>query len=159
VETTHVNVTVFRVGFVRFLVARRAVHVSAYPLAGFFVELPCAAPLWILRLSRTIKGMSIETKSDLLALVANQHHQLQRFGVKRLGVFGSWARNEQHNASDVDVLIEFELGHKTFDNFMHQAFYLEELLGRRVDLLTPESLSPHLGPHILREVEYVSLHP
>lgn len=42
---------------------------------------------------------------------------------------------------------------------MHLGFYLEELFGRKVDLLTHESLSPYLGPRILREVEYVALHP
>ncbi len=55
------------------------------------------------------------------------------------------------------MLVEFAPGRKTFDNFMQLAFYLEELFGRKVELLTPESLSPYLGPRILREVEYVSL--
>jgi hypothetical protein len=103
--------------------------------------------------------MRIETKTDLLALIAGHQQQLKRFGVKRLGVFGSFARSEQQDASDVDVLVEFEPGHKTFDNFMHLAFYLEDLFERKVDLLTPESLSPHLGPHILREVEYAAFRP
>lgn len=100
--------------------------------------------------------MHIDTKMNLLALVAGHQQQIKRFGVKRLGVFGSFVRSEQHDASDVDILVEFEPGCKTFDNFVHLAFYLEDLFGRNVDLLTPESLSPHLGPHILREVEYVS---
>lgn len=113
--------------------------------------------LSILLLSRTILSMSIDTKSHLLARVAEHQQQLRRFGVKRLGVFGSFVRNEQDETSDVDVLVEFEPGRKTFDNFMHLAFYLEDLLGRNVDLLTPESLNPHLGPQILREVEYVAL--
>src|SRR5919205_76496 len=55
---------------------------------------------------------------------------------------------------DVDILVEFEEGRKSFDNFMRLSFFLEELFGRRVELLTAESLSPHIGPHILREVEY-----
>jgi uncharacterized protein len=103
--------------------------------------------------------MRIETKTDVLALVVEHQQQFKRFGVKRLGVFGSFVRDEQRTTSDVDVLVEFEPGRKTFDNFMHLAFYLEDLFGRKVDLLTPESLSPHLGPSILREVEYVTLHP
>lgn len=48
----------------------------------------------------------------------------------------------------------FAQGH-TFDNFMGLAFLLDDLLGRRVELVTPESLSPHIGPHILREVKHV----
>ena len=103
--------------------------------------------------------MSVETKTDLLALVAEQRRQLTRFGVKRLGVFGSFVREQQHDESDIDVLVEFEPGQKTFNNFIHLAFYLEDLFGRKVDLLTPESLSPYLGPQILGEVEYVTLHP
>lgn len=45
----------------------------------------------------------------------------------------------------------------TFDNFMEVSFLLEDLLGRKVELVTPESLSPYIGPHILREVESVDI--
>jgi uncharacterized protein len=98
----------------------------------------------------------IERKRDLFALLANHQEQLKQFGVKRWGVFGSFARGQQNSRSDVDILVEFEQGKKSFDNFMHLAFYLEQQIGRRVELVTPESLSPHIGPHILREVEYAS---
>lgn len=101
--------------------------------------------------------MSVVTKADLLTLIADHQQQLKTFGVKRFGIFGSFVRDQQNDESDVDVLVEFEPGRKTFDNFMQLAFYLEELFGRKVELLTPESLSPYLGPRILREVEYVSL--
>ena len=103
--------------------------------------------------------MGIVTKSDVLTLVADHRHDLQRFGVKRLGVFGSFVRNEQGDTSDVDILVEFEAGRKTFDNYMGLAFFLEDLIGRTVDLLTPDALSPFLGPRILREVEYVAVSP
>jgi len=48
-------------------------------------------------------------------------------------------------------------GQKTFDHFMGVCFLLEDLLQRRVEVLTPESLSPHLGPRILEEIEYVAV--
>jgi uncharacterized protein len=99
----------------------------------------------------------IERKRDLFALLAKHQEQLKQFGVKRWGVFGSFARGQQNTRSDVDILVEFEQGKKSFDNFMHLAFFLEEQVGRRVELVTPESLSPHIGPHILREVEYASI--
>lgn len=104
----------------------------------------------------------IETKAALsrevlLALLQNHAEQFQALGVKRLGLFGSFFRNEQTLESDVDVLVEFEAGQKTFDNFMKLAFLLEELLGRKIDLMTPESLSPYLRPYIQREVEYVAV--
>jgi predicted nucleotidyltransferase len=81
--------------------------------------------------------------------------QLRACGVKRLAVFGSFARDTQDSASDVDLLAEFEPGQKTFDNFLAVCELLEESLQRRVELLTPESLSPHLGPRILQEAEDV----
>lgn len=77
--------------------------------------------------------------------------------MRRCGIFGSFLRGQQQPESDVDVFVEFDPQRKTFDNFMGLVFFLEELFGREVDLLTPESLSPYLGPSILREVEYVSL--
>ncbi|NEQ98250.1 MAG: nucleotidyltransferase [Cyanothece sp. SIO2G6] len=79
-------------------------------------------------------------------------------GWRRCGLFGSFVHDADiHDQSDVDLLITFEISQKTFDNFMNLSFFLEGLLGRDVDLVTIESLSPHIGLHILREVEYVSL--
>jgi len=98
--------------------------------------------------------MPVKDKQEIFTLLAENESQLQRLGVRRCGLFGSFARGEQGEQSDVDILVEFEEGRKTFDNFMGLAFFLEDLFGRKVDLLTPESLSPYIGPHILREVEY-----
>ena len=55
----------------------------------------------------------------------------------------------------MDVLVEFEPGRKSFDHLTQLSFLLEELLGRKVELVTPESLSPYVRPYILSEVEYV----
>ena len=98
----------------------------------------------------------IEQKTDLFDLLAKHQEQLRAFGVRRWGVFGSFATAQQHDKSDIDILVEFEKGQKSFDNFMHLASFLEQTVGRRVELVTPESLSPHIGPYILREVEYAS---
>jgi hypothetical protein len=97
------------------------------------------------------------TKTDLLKVLVEHQQQIRALGVKRCGVFGSFVREQPRTQSDVDILVEFEPEKKNFVNFMHLAFLLEELLGRKVDLVTPESLSPYIGPHILREVEYVPL--
>ena len=59
--------------------------------------------------------------------------------------------------SDVDLLVEFEPNKKTFTNFSNLVFFLEDLLGQRVEIVTVESLSPYIGPYILREVEYVTI--
>jgi uncharacterized protein len=98
--------------------------------------------------------MPVETKEQVFALLRECQAELRRFGVRRCGLFGSFVRNQSRDRSDVDILVEFEPDKKTFDNFMHMAFFLEDRFGRKVDLVTSESLSPYIGPHVLREVEY-----
>lgn len=102
--------------------------------------------------------MAVQTKAQVLSLLHDYKQDLHRFGVSRCGVFGSFVRdNAIHDQSDVDILVTFEPNQKTFDNFIHLSFFLEDLFGRTVDLITVESLSPYIGPHILDEVEYVSI--
>jgi len=100
--------------------------------------------------------MAVETRESILSILQKNQEQIKALGVRRLGLFGSFARGEQGPSSDVDVLVDFVPGRKGFDNFIRLVFLLEELLQRRVELVTPESLSPYIGPHILREVEYVT---
>jgi uncharacterized protein len=78
----------------------------------------------------------------------------QRFGVKRIGIFGSFARGEEREDSDLDVLVVFEEGQKTFDNYMDLKFYLEDLFGREVDLVTEKALKPQLKDIIMKDVVY-----
>jgi predicted nucleotidyltransferase len=106
---------------------------------------------------RELSGSAVQSKAQLLTLLAQHQEQLRAFGVRRCGIFGSFVHDRQDPDSDIDVLVEFMPGQKTFDNFVHLAFYLEELFGRKVDLLTPEGLSPYIGPSIEREVEYVNI--
>lgn len=101
--------------------------------------------------------MIVQTKEQIFTLLHQHQPDLRSFGVRRCGVFGSFVRNEAKAQSDIDILVEFAPAQKTFDNFMHLAFFLEDLFGRRADLLTTESLSPYIEPHILREVEYATL--
>lgn len=101
----------------------------------------------------------VQTKQDLLKVLTEHMAEIRALGVKRLGLFGSFARNEPRETSDVDLLVEFEPGQKTFDHFMALSFLLENLSHRRVELVTPEALSPYIGPSILKEVEYVHVHP
>lgn len=101
--------------------------------------------------------MIVQDKDQVLALLKTHAPELHKLGVRRCGLFGSFLRGQQNNRSDVDLLVEFEPALKSFDNFMRLTFFLEETLGRKVELVTPESLSPYLGPRIMREVEYVAL--
>jgi len=98
----------------------------------------------------------VQNKDRVLGLIKEHQNALKALGVKKLGLFGSFARGEQRAESDVDFLVEFEPDKKSFDNFMQLAFLLENLLGRRVELVTPESLSPYIGPQIIKEVEYAT---
>ena len=98
---------------------------------------------------------AIQTKDELVSLVKENQIEIQKYGIKRLGLFGSFVTERQGADSDVDLLVEFESGQKSFDRFMALSFFLENITGRRVDLVTTDALSPYLGPHIVREVEYV----
>lgn len=101
--------------------------------------------------------MAVQTKAELFAQLRACQPRLRELGVMRYGVFGSFVRDEANAESDVDLLVQFEPKEKTFDNFMELGFFPEDLLGRRVEIVTPEYLSPYIGPHILREVEYAPL--
>jgi predicted nucleotidyltransferase len=78
-----------------------------------------------------------------------------KYGVKRIGIFGSFARGEQTRKSDVDVIVEFIPGRETFKNFMHLVAFLEALFNRKIDLLTEPSLSDLLRPYIEKDVIWI----
>jgi uncharacterized protein len=96
-------------------------------------------------------------KQEVVQRLQGASRKLASLGVKSVGLFGSFVTGRQTAASDIDLLVEFAPAQHSFDNFMELSFFLEDLFGRRVELVTPEALSPHLGPHILREVERVSI--
>jgi len=85
---------------------------------------------------------------DLIKSHANDIKTL--FSVRRIGIFGSFARGEQKDSSDVDILVEFEK--PTFKNFMNLSFYLEDLLEREVDLVTLKGLHPRIRPYVEKDV-------
>jgi len=94
-------------------------------------------------------------QNKVFELIAEKMQEIRNnFGVKRLGIFGSFSRGEATDFSDVDILVEFEKGEKSFDNFMNLKFYLEDLLGREIDLVTTDALRPELKDEILKEVLY-----
>ena len=101
---------------------------------------------------------NINTKSSLLNILFQNREAIKSFGVKELGLFGSFVSGTNiTRESDVDFLVDFEAGKKDFDNFMGLSFFLEELIGRKIELVTPQSLSKYIGAHILKQVEHVSL--
>jgi len=94
-------------------------------------------------------------KMDALALLRQAEPELKkRFGVATIGIFGSFARGEERPGSDVDVLVTFRKGEKSFDHYMGCKFYLEELFNRKVDLVMKGTIKKRLKPYILGEVVY-----
>lgn len=81
--------------------------------------------------------------------------EIRALGVERLALFGSVLRGEADAKSDIDVLVRFSPGAKTFDRFLALCDLLEERLGGPVEVVTTEALSPFLGPRILAEAEDV----
>ena len=76
----------------------------------------------------------------------------ESFEVKRIGIFGSVARGEETPVSDIDILVEFDRGQATFRHFMDLTLYLEDLFGRKVDVVTTGGIDPYLRPYIEGEV-------
>jgi predicted nucleotidyltransferase len=90
----------------------------------------------------------------VLQLLADEQARLRARGVRRIGLFGSVARDEALPGSDMDFVVEFEPGRKTFDNYMDLKDFLEQLFERRVDLVTSEGIKPQLRERILSEAIY-----
>lgn len=97
----------------------------------------------------------ITTKRELERFLIDHAEGIRAFGVERLGVFGSFARGDQTMDSDIDFMVEFQPGQKSFRNFMDLANYLEDHVGRRIELVTPEGLSDRAREKILAKVEYL----
>lgn len=96
-------------------------------------------------MNRDIQVILQERKNDLV----------EKFGVMEIAIFDSYARGEQRKDSDVDLIVDFKEGWKTFDNYMNLKFYLEELFGKKVDLVIKSSINPRIKPFIIEEAIYV----
>ena len=86
----------------------------------------------------------------LAILEAHKQKIVERFAVRHFSLFGSTARDEAGDQSDLDILVEFD-GAATSDRYFGLQFYLEDLLGRPVDLVTTKALRPELRPFIEKE--------
>lgn len=96
------------------------------------------------------------TKEYILQKLKSSKAVLSRFGIRNVGLFGSYVRDENTHHSDIDLLIDFYPQKESFDNFMKVCNFFEELFGNeKVDIVTKNGLSPHIGPKILSEVVYV----
>ena len=95
------------------------------------------------------------TKEETLELLREHKPALvERFGVTSLALFGSTVRDQAEDGSDIDVLVRFD-GPTTSRAYFGAQFYLEDLLGRPVDLVTDKALREELRPYVEREAIHV----
>jgi predicted nucleotidyltransferase len=95
--------------------------------------------------------------SEAIMKTLNRHRkEIQQYGVRRIGLFGSYRTNYQNQKSDIDILVEFKRGKKTFDNYMELKFFLEKIFGRPVDLVVKEAVKLELKTSILKSVRYAT---
>ena len=96
------------------------------------------------------------TKENILKTLKSNKLKLSKFGIRDVGLFGSYIRNEQSNDSDIDLLIDFEPEKENFDNYMAVCDLFEKLfINEKIEVVTKNGLSPYIGPKILNEVQYV----
>ncbi|MFH1440689.1 MAG: nucleotidyltransferase family protein [Candidatus Omnitrophota bacterium] len=92
------------------------------------------------------------TDTKIMKVLAKHTDILQKYRVKRIGLFGSYVRGTQTDKSDIDFLVEFK--QPSFDNFMDLVFSLEDLFGKKIELITSDSLSPYIKPYVEKEVQW-----
>ena len=102
---------------------------------------------------RTVETNELTSDEVLRALKANIA-KIRGFGVRKIGLFGSYSRNEQTPESDIDVLVEFSKGKKSFHAYMQLKLFLEKIFKRKVDLIIKEAIRPELKQNILKSVVY-----
>lgn len=97
------------------------------------------------------------SKHDLIKAIQNNTDTIKAYGVKSVGIFGSFAASRQTAKSDVDVLVEFEKEDKTFDNYMELKLFLEQIFKRHVDLVIKDALKARIKDRVLSETAYARL--
>ena len=103
-----------------------------------------------------IKDCNMTDKEFILSTIRSKESELSRYGIKSIGLFGSYARDEQSENSDIDILIDFESDKENFDNYMAVYDIIESLFTNyKIEIVTKNGLSRYIGPNILNEVTYV----
>lgn len=96
------------------------------------------------------------SKSSIKQLIETSKPKLEPLGVSKIGFFGSASRDEMTESSDIDILVDFESEKETYINFIETCSVLESIFKEeKLDIVSFKGLSPFIGPHILKEVEYV----
>ena len=101
-----------------------------------------------------LENQAILSKHFIKQTLADNREILRKFGVKQIGLFGSYVNGTAHATSDIDLLVELE--RLTFHDYMGLVLFLEDLFEKKVDLVTAKSVKPRLKPYIEKQVEYVA---
>lgn len=100
----------------------------------------------------------VANKRELLTLLRQHSAQIHGYGVRKLSLFGSFVRDKDiHEGSDIDFIVEFRDEDFSARNYFDLAYFLEDLLGRTVELIQPQYLSRFIAPRVLKELEDVGL--
>lgn len=96
----------------------------------------------------------MKSVNEIKEIIMEYKRELEeKFKVKNIAIFGSYARNEQRKTSDVDILVEFSEPVRLL--FFHLADYLEKILGVKVDLLTVDGIKPNRRKYVMENIIYV----
>lgn len=101
-----------------------------------------------------MENQAILSKNFIKQKLMDNRETLRKYGVKQIGLFGSYVNGTAHATSDIDLLVELE--RSTFQDYMGLVLFLEDLFEKKVDLVTAKSVKPQLKPYIEKEVEYVA---
>lgn len=93
------------------------------------------------------------SKDEILKKIQQNSEKVKQYQVKRIGLFGSYAKGQENPKSDMDFIVEFSK--KSFDNYMDLKFFLESLFNVKVDLVISDAVKPQLKPLISKETVYV----
>lgn len=96
------------------------------------------------------------TKENIFNTLKLHKHEFLKYGIQNIGLFGSYVRDEQSEKSDIDLLIDFAPEKENFDNYMAVYDIFETIFkNEKIEVVTKNGLSHHIGPGILKEVQYV----
>lgn len=96
------------------------------------------------------------SQQDILNILKNYKDEfIRNFKINSIGLFGSYARNEQEEESDIDLIVEFQEGQLNYDNFFNLVDYLEGIFNCKVDVIPKHSIRPELKKHIFPEIKLV----
>ena len=99
------------------------------------------------------------TREEIIEKLRDNREILKKYGVKRIGMFGSYVRGEQKSGSDIDLVIEFDRSifgkdfKGLFDAFMDASSYIETLFDKKIDILTPDSIKTIRNKEVAEEIE------